>query len=198
MRGGVGQSPQDVWTALRVTTLIKRVDDEDESTFRGARKFADELKEESMLHRSRSQVWVVTKAFCNEAAKGGEYDREFVDESRQDVSGLTQTPVVPPAEKCASKVISFVKDGSNRMSQRCFPDPGQPVDPVCMALLLSRFFGRPAYDLVEEEFASAVHTAEILVVVCLDRFEPTKQKFLLYNEADENERSRGIHSHQSP
>ena len=84
------------------------------------------------------------------------------------------------------------------MSQRCFPDPGQAVDPVCIALLLPRFFGRPACDLVEDEFTGAVHAAEILVVVRLDRFEPTKQKFLLYNKAGESERSRGIHAHQSP
>ena len=186
MRGSVIQSPQDVWTALRVTTLIKCVDYEDESMFRGARKFSDELKEERVLHRSRRQVWVVTKAFCDEAAKRGEYYREFVDESRQDISEFAQTPVIPLAEKCASKVFFFVKDGANRMGQRCFPDPGQAIDPVCMALLLPRFFSRPAYDLVEEKFASAIHTAEILVVICLGRLEPPKQKLLLYNEAIEN------------
>ena len=131
----------------------------------------------------------MTKAFCDEVAKRGEYYREFVDESRQEISGLAQTPVVPPAEKCASKVIPFVKDRANRMSQRCFPDPGQPVDPVCIAPLLPRVSGCPTYDLGEEKFAGAIHAAEILVVVCLGRLEPPKQKVLLYNEAIESEPS---------
>ena len=84
------------------------------------------------------------------------------------------------------------------MSQRCFPDPRRAVDPVCIPPLLRWVFGRPAYDLVEEEFTGAVHAAEILVIVCLDRLESPKQKLLLYNGAIENEPSREINAHQSP
>src|SRR5258708_40199498 len=99
MRGGISQSPQGPWTIETVATLINCVDDEDESTFGGPRKFLDELKEERVLHRPWRQVWVVTKTFCHEASKRGEDYGEFVDESRQDISGIAQTPVIPPAEK---------------------------------------------------------------------------------------------------
>ena len=114
--GGVCQRPQDVWTALSVATLVKCVNDEDESMFGGARKVADELKEESALHRPRRQVWVFTKTFCDNAPKRGEDHCKFVDEGRQDISGLIQNQVFPPAEKSASKVISLVKGGTNRIS----------------------------------------------------------------------------------
>ena len=115
MHGGVGQSLQDVWTALSVATLIKCIDDEDESMLGGARKSADELKEEGVLHRPWHQVWVITKASCHKAAKRGKNYSKFVDESRQDVSGFAQTPIIPPAEKCASEVISLVEDRADRM-----------------------------------------------------------------------------------
>ena len=85
------------------------------------------------------------------------------------------------------------------MGDRRFPDPGQAVDPVCITLLvLTWFFGRPAYDLIQDEFASAVDAAAILAVVCLDRSEAPAQKLLLYNELIENEPSRGTSAHQSP
>jgi hypothetical protein len=48
--GGVCQGLQDVWTTLSAATLIKCVNDKDESPFWEARKFADEFKEESVLH----------------------------------------------------------------------------------------------------------------------------------------------------
>ena len=113
MRSGVGESPQDIWTAPRAATLIKCVNDEDKSMFGGAWKFADKLKEERVVHRPRCQVWIVTKTFCNNAPKRGEGSCELVDESGQEISGLAQIPVVPPAEKCASKVICFVKNRTN-------------------------------------------------------------------------------------
>ena len=113
MSSGVGESPQDIWTALRAATLIKCVDNKDESTFGGARKFPDELKEERVVHRPRRQVWIVTKALCYNAPKWGERSCELVDESRQDISGLAQTAVIPPAEKGTSKVISLVKNRRN-------------------------------------------------------------------------------------
>ena len=114
--GRIGQGLQDVWTAPSVATLIKSVDDKDERPFGGARKFVDELKEEGVLDQPWRQVWVVAKAFCHEASKRGEDYREFVDESWLDISGLVQIPVVPPAEKSASKVVFLVKAGTNRMS----------------------------------------------------------------------------------
>ena len=42
-----------------------------------------------------------------------------------------------------------------------------------------RFFGRPAYDLFEEGFAGAIHTAGIQVIVRLDIFQPFIHKALL-------------------
>ena len=116
MRGGVYQSPQDPWTSVRVATFINGVDDKDESTFGRTRKFADEPKEKEGLHRPWNRVWIVTQAFCNEASKRGEQYREFVDESRQNISGLIQLSVIPLAEESASKVGFFVKPCTNRMS----------------------------------------------------------------------------------
>jgi len=49
---------------------------------------------------------------------------EFVDESRKDIYGLAQNPVVPPAENGTSKVVSFVKVRTNGMGQRRFSDSG--------------------------------------------------------------------------
>ena len=115
--GRVRQSPQDAWTTVIVSTLVKCINDKDESAFREATKFSDKLKEECVLHRPWRQVWVVTKTFCNEASKRGEEDCEFVDESRQDISRLAQIPVIPPAEKSAGKLTSLVKAGTNRVGQ---------------------------------------------------------------------------------
>ena len=92
-------------------------------------------------------------------SKEGEDDCELVDESRQDISGLAQTAVIPLAEKSPSKLASAVKLKTDRMSQRRFSDPGGAVDPVYIAVLLLRFFGRPLYELFEGGFAGAVHTA---------------------------------------
>ena len=108
-----GESPQDPWTSESVTTLINCVDDKDESTFGRARKFADEPKEKEGLHRPWHQVWIITQVFCNEASKRREYYRQFVDESWQDIFGLVQISDIPLAEKSASKMILFVKAGTN-------------------------------------------------------------------------------------
>ena len=113
MRGGIGQSPQDPWAAESVATFIHCVDDKDESTFWGVRKFADEFEEERVLHRSWGQVWVVAKAFGHDASKRGEYSRELVDESRQDISWLAQVPIISPAEERASEMVSLVKHRTN-------------------------------------------------------------------------------------
>ena len=116
MHGGVNQSPQNPWTGAIVTALISCVNDKDERALGGARKFANELMEEGVVHGPWRQVWVVAKMSCNDAPKRGEGSCEFVDESWQDISGLAQTRLIPLAEKCASKVFSLVESGTNQMS----------------------------------------------------------------------------------
>ena len=100
---------------MSIATLVKRVNNKDESVLRVARKGADEIKEEIAFHRLRSEVRVVAKVFCYNSSKGGKEDGEFVDESWKDVCGLAQIRVVPPAEKGSSKVVSPVKVCTNRM-----------------------------------------------------------------------------------
>ena len=113
MRGGIGQSPQDPWAAASVATFIQRVDDKDEGTFWGVRKFADEFEEERVLHRSWGKVWVVAKAFCHDTSKRGKNSRELVDESRQDIYRLAQIPIISPAEERASEIVPLMKHGTN-------------------------------------------------------------------------------------
>ena len=113
MRRSEVQSPQDPWTSESVATLINCVDDKDEGTIGRAGQFADEPKEEEWLDRPWHQVWIMPQVFCNEASKRGEYYREFVDESRQDIYGLVQICVIPLAEKSASKMILFAKPRTN-------------------------------------------------------------------------------------
>ena len=113
MRGGVGQSPQNPWTSAIVTALISCIDDKDESALGGARKFADELMEEGVVHGPWRQVWVVAKMCCDDAPKRWEGSSEFVDESWQDISRLAQTRIIPLAEKCAGEVFSLVQSGTN-------------------------------------------------------------------------------------
>jgi len=84
--GCIGQNLQDALATPIVATLVKCVNDKDESTFGGATEFADEVEEYSVLHRLWRQVWVVTKALCHNASKMGEDHGEFVDESRKDIS----------------------------------------------------------------------------------------------------------------
>ena len=112
---GIRQDLQDTWAALRVTTLIKCVNDKDESVLQVARKGADEIKEERAFHQLQSKIWVVAKVFCYNDSKRGEDYCKFVDESQKDVYGLTQIQVVSPAEKGTSKVILLVKARTNRM-----------------------------------------------------------------------------------
>src|SRR5258706_7656135 len=69
---GVGQNLQESWASSSVATLIKCVNDEDESVLRVARKGADEIKKKRAFHRLRSKVWVVTKVFCYNGSKRGE------------------------------------------------------------------------------------------------------------------------------
>src|SRR5260221_2896661 len=116
----VGQILQEDRTTLRVATLIECINDKDESVFRVARKGADEIKEERILHRLWCQVWVIAKTVCYDLSKWREYPRKFVDESWKDISRLAQVRVIPPAEKCSSKVPSVVEAFTDRMSQRRF------------------------------------------------------------------------------
>ena len=48
--GCIGQNLQDVSTTLGGATLVKGINDKDESTVWVARKGADEIKDESVLH----------------------------------------------------------------------------------------------------------------------------------------------------
>src|SRR5258706_6055523 len=113
--GCIGQDLQERWATSSIATLVKRVNNKDESALRVARKGADEIKEERAFHRLRSEVWVVAKVFCYNGSKRGKEYGKFVDETRKDVSGLAQIRVVPPAEKGSSKVVSLVKACTDRM-----------------------------------------------------------------------------------
>src|SRR5258706_4969572 len=113
--GCIGQDLQETWAALSIATLVKCVNNKDESVLWVARKGADEIKEERAFHRLRSEVWVVAKEFCYNHSKGRKEYGEFVDESRKDVYGLAQIRVVPPAEKGSGKVVSLVKPCTDRM-----------------------------------------------------------------------------------
>ena len=98
-----------------IATLVKCVNDIDESVLRVAREGSDKIKEERAFHRFWSKVWVVTKVLCYNGSKRGKEHGEFVDESGKDVFGLAQIPVVPLAEKRTSKVVSLVKVRADRM-----------------------------------------------------------------------------------
>ena len=113
--GHIGQDLQETWATLSIATLVKRVNNKDESMVRVARKGADEIKEEGAFHRLRSKIWVVTKVFCYNGSKSGKEYGKFMDKSREDVYGLTQTWVIPPAEKGSGKVVSLVKTCTDRM-----------------------------------------------------------------------------------
>src|SRR5258706_11862966 len=111
----IDQDLQETWATFSITTLVKCVNDKDESVLRGARKGADEIKEERAFHRLRSKVWVIAKVLCYNCPKRWEDDGEFVDESRKDVYGLAQIWVVPLTEKSCSKVVSLMKACADRM-----------------------------------------------------------------------------------
>ena len=121
--------------------------------------------------------------FRDNPSKRGKDYREFVDQSREDVSRLAQFRVILSAEKRAGKPGFLVEVYTDRMSQRRFANSRCAVDPVCIVfILLPRFIGRPAYDLFEEKFAGAFHTLAIPVIPSLDIFKSLKQKFMLYTK----------------
>ena len=109
------QDLQESWASSSVATLVKCVNDKDESVLWVARKGVDEINKERAFHRLRSKVRVVSKVFCYNGSKRGEEYGEFVDESGKDVYRLAQIWVVPPAEKRSSKVVSPVKGCADRM-----------------------------------------------------------------------------------
>ena len=100
---------------MGIATLVKCVNDKDETVLRVTWKGADEIKEERAFHRLWSKVWVVAKVVRYNGSKRGEEYGEFVDESGKDVYGLAQIQVVSPAEKRSSKVVSLMKDFADRM-----------------------------------------------------------------------------------
>src|SRR5258706_15988639 len=99
LRGCICQDLQETRATLGIATLVKCVNNKDESVLRLARKGADEAKEERAFHRLRSEVWVVAKVFCCNGSKGGKEYGEFVDESRKDVYRIPQIRTLPPTEK---------------------------------------------------------------------------------------------------
>ena len=103
--GCIGQDLQETWARFSVATLVKCVNDKDERVLRLAWKGADKIKEERSFHRLWSKVWVVVKVFCYNGSKGGKDHGEFVDESQEDVDGLAQNGVVPPAEKAPARCL---------------------------------------------------------------------------------------------
>ena len=111
----IGQDLQETWATLSIATLVKCVNNKDESALRVARKGADEINEERAFHRLQSEVWIVAKVFCYNGSKRGKEYGKFVDESRKDVHGIAQIRVVPPAEKGSSKVVSLMKACTDRM-----------------------------------------------------------------------------------
>src|SRR5258706_11700954 len=113
--GCIGQDLQERWATSSVATLIKCVDDKDESVVRVVWKGADEIKEESAFHRLWCEVWVITKVFCYNCLERGKDYGKFVNERGEDIHGLAQNWVVPLAEKRSSKVVPLVKVCTDRM-----------------------------------------------------------------------------------
>ena len=111
----IDQDLQETSATSSIATLVKRVNNEDESMLRMVRKGADGIKEERAFHRLRSEVRVVVQVFCYNGSKRGEEYCEFVDESQKDVYGVAEIWVVPLAEKGSSKVVSLVKACTDRM-----------------------------------------------------------------------------------
>ena len=99
----IDQIFQEMWATLSIVTLIKCINDKDESMLRVVRKGVDELKEERAFHRLWINAWVVTKVFCYNGSKRGEEYGEFVDKSGKDVYGLAEIQVIPLAEKAPAR-----------------------------------------------------------------------------------------------
>ena len=102
------QNLQEDWTILIVTTFVECINDKDESMFWVARKVANEVKEERVLHRLGCQIWIATKTVCHDPSEGGKDFGEFGDESRKNVSELAHIRVIPLAEKRSSEALFIV------------------------------------------------------------------------------------------
>ena len=109
MCGCLSQNLQEDRAILGVTTFVERVNDKDESVLWVEREVADEVKEESVLHRLCCQIWITAKTICHEASKGGKDFGEFGDEGWKDVSELVHIRVIPLAEKCSGEPLCTVK-----------------------------------------------------------------------------------------
>src|SRR5258706_3562284 len=94
--GRIGQVLQETWATFSIATLVKCVNDKDESVLRVAGKGADEIKEERAFHRFWSKVWVIAKVLGYNCSKRWEDYGEVVDERGEEVYGVTQIQVVPP------------------------------------------------------------------------------------------------------
>ena len=66
----IGQDFQDTWTTLSFTTIVKRVNDKDETGL-GGKERADGMKEESVFQRMRFQIRVVEKTVFHSTPKRG-------------------------------------------------------------------------------------------------------------------------------
>ena len=117
LRSSIGQELQDTRTTSSISTLIKCINNKNESVIRVVREVAEKVKEKRAIHRLWSEVRVVTQTLCYKCSKRGDDHGEFVDESRKDVDGFAQIRVVSPAEKGSSKVVSLMKLFANRMGQ---------------------------------------------------------------------------------
>src|SRR5258706_10042934 len=166
---------------LTVTTFIKCVNDKDEHTLWVVRKGSNEILKKSVPHRLWCQVCITTKVSCHNGPKWGEDFGKFVDKSWKDIPRLTHIRVVPPAEKPPSEVLFVMKVCTDQMSQCCFADSRQPKYPVCIdQILLPGSIGHPGFDMMQERFTGAFHTAECPVIASLDTFKLFKQYLLLY------------------
>ena len=115
LRSSICQDPQDTRTTSSIATLIKCINNKNESVIWVAREVAEKVKENRAIHRPWSEVRVVTQMLCYNGSKSGDDHGEFVDASWKDIYGFTQIRVVSPAEKGSSKVVSLVKLLANRM-----------------------------------------------------------------------------------
>src|SRR5258706_254558 len=95
---GIGQDPQDTWSTSSVATLVKCINDKNESVIRVARNGVEEVKQKRAIHRARSEVRVVTQVLCYNGSKRGDDHVKILDESWKDVhllalvTALHQTP----------------------------------------------------------------------------------------------------------
>jgi hypothetical protein len=64
-----------------------------------ATKGADEIDKKGILHRLWCQAWVFTKMLCDNRSKMGKDLSQFVDQRREDIYGVAELGIIPPAEE---------------------------------------------------------------------------------------------------